>query len=90
MDESVIPAYEYEENWTNPVLGVKYALDRTQFLPVMDEYYGYLGWDPETGWPMRERLAELGIEDVHAPMVAGAVRAREVTPPWPESKPIPL
>ena len=89
MDESVITAYEYEENWTNPVLGEKYALDRTQFLPVMDEYYGHLGWDPKTGWPTRERLAELGIEAVHAPMVAGAERAREVTPEWPETTPIP-
>ena len=88
MDESVLPAYEYEENWENPVLGEKYALDREQFLPIMDDYYRFLGWDPETGWPTRQRLAGLGLEDVYAPMVEGADRAREVRPEWPKPAPI--
>jgi len=84
MDESVLPSYEYEENWANPLIGEKQSLDRQQFLPVMDDYYRRLGWDPETGWPTRARMAELGIEDLYEPMVAGAQSARERRPEWPE------
>jgi aldehyde:ferredoxin oxidoreductase len=77
MDERVLPAYEYPENWTNPLLGERHALDREQFKPVMDDYYRCQGWDPETGWPTEERLAELGMPDVYGPMVEGAKRCRE-------------
>ena len=90
MDEMVLPSYEYLENWANPVLGERYALDREQFKPVMDDYYGYQGWDAETGWPTRERLAELGMEDVYEPMVAGARRAKEELPEPPRAEPVPL
>jgi len=84
MDESVLPAFEYEENWVNPILDKKHALDREQFLPVMDDYYRLLGWDVETGWPTEERLAELGLADIYDPMVNGAKSARERRPAWPE------
>jgi aldehyde:ferredoxin oxidoreductase len=90
MDEMVLPSYEYLENWANPLLGERYALDREQFRPVMDDYYGYQGWDVETGWPTRERLAELGIEDAYEPMVAGARRAKEELPEPPRAEPVPL
>jgi len=84
MDETVLPAYEYQENWVNPVAGEKKALDRAQFAPVMDEYYRCLGWDVRTGWPTPERLNELGLGDVHQPMIDGAVQAVEQRPAWPE------
>jgi len=28
---------------------------------MLDEYYRLRGWDPETGWPTREKLAELSL-----------------------------
>ena len=90
MDESVLPSFEYEENWVNPVLGEKYALDRERFRPVHDAYYGYLGWDPETGWPTREKLVELGIEEVHDPMLAGAEKAKETRPEFPKAERVEL
>jgi hypothetical protein len=52
-------------------------LDREQFKPVMDEFYTLYGWDPISGWPTRERLHELGMDEVYAPMVEGAIGARE-------------
>jgi aldehyde:ferredoxin oxidoreductase len=90
MDESVLPSFEYLENWTNPLLGERYALDRVQFKPVMDEYYQHQGWDVETGWPTEERLAELGMPDAYEPMVEGARRAKEALPEPPRAKPVPL
>jgi len=89
MDESVMQAFEYEENWSNPFLGRKHRLDREQFGTVMDEYYRLLGWDPETGWPTRQRLTELGLRSVRELMVAGAARAleeRDRSPEWASSK----
>jgi len=80
MDEMVLPSFEYPESWTSPVLGGRQALDRKQFEPVMDEYYALLGWDVESGWPTQARLAELGIEGVHEPMVEGARRAKAELP----------
>jgi aldehyde:ferredoxin oxidoreductase len=88
MDERVLPAFEYEENWENPLLGLKFKLDRAQFKPVMDDYYACLGWDAATGWPTPERLQALGLDDVHEPMVAGARRAQEALPPLPAPEPV--
>jgi aldehyde:ferredoxin oxidoreductase len=34
--------------------------------PMLDEYYALRGWDLSMGWPMGERLAELGLEDAKA------------------------
>jgi aldehyde:ferredoxin oxidoreductase len=89
MDETVLPSFEYLENWVNPLLGERHALDREQFEPVMHEFYTLQGWDPSTGWPTRERLAELGIEEVYEPMVEGATQAREELPPPPVAEPVP-
>ena len=89
MDEMVLPSYEYLENWTNPLLGKRYALDPQQFRPVMDEYYAHLGWDVQSGWPTRERLADLGLQEVYEPMVAGAAVARAELPPPPAAQPVP-
>ena len=89
LDESVLPSFEYPENWQNPLLEKRYALDRAAFKPVADDYYRYLGWDVQTGWPTQPRLDELGLSDVYAPMVAGAGRAREALPPPPEPGVVP-
>jgi aldehyde:ferredoxin oxidoreductase len=80
MDEMVLPYFERTEPGQNPFLAERHALDREQFRPVMDEFYALHGWDPETGWPTRQRLGELGLEDVYEPMVEGASRARTAGP----------
>jgi aldehyde:ferredoxin oxidoreductase len=77
MDELVLPYFEETELYQSPFLDRRYGLDREQFKPVMDEFYALYGWDPESGWPTRERLRELGMDEVYGPMVGGAGRARE-------------
>ena len=74
----VLPYFEQTEPVQSPFLEKRYSLDREQFRPVMDEFYGLHGWDPESGWPTRARLHELGLGDVYGPMIDGAARA---TPP---------
>jgi len=76
-DEMVLPYFEQTELYQSPFLKKSYGLDREQFKPVADEFYALHGWDAETGWPTRERLCELDLEDVYEPMVAGASKARE-------------
>ena len=89
MDEMVLPSFEYVENWQNPLLEERYILDRQQFKPVMDEYYGLQGWEVENGWPTRGRLTDLGMPDVYEPMVDGARRAKAVLPEPPLAQPVP-
>jgi aldehyde:ferredoxin oxidoreductase len=31
---------------------------------AVEQYYRLRGWDPETGWPTRKKLRELGLEDI--------------------------
>jgi aldehyde:ferredoxin oxidoreductase len=31
--------------------------------PMLNEYYCLRGWDLETGWPLEEKLRELGLEE---------------------------
>jgi aldehyde:ferredoxin oxidoreductase len=90
MDEMVLPSFEYRENWQNPHLPERYALERDKFVPVMDDYYAVRGWDVRTGWPTREHLERVGLEDVYEPMVAGAAAARERLPEPPQAEPVPL
>jgi len=85
MDESILPAFEYEENWQNSLLEAKYALDRDAFRPVADEYYRLLGWDVKTGRPTRQRLEDLGIGEVYDPMMTGAAQAERRRESSPES-----
>jgi len=63
-DETVIPYFETPEYWQNPLLGERQALDRAQFLRLMDDYYELRGWDRVTGRPTLARLKELGLVDV--------------------------
>ena len=44
-----------------PLAGI--ALDNEAML---SDYYSYLGWNPKSGWPTRERLQQLGLSDVAA------------------------
>ncbi|MFH1085940.1 MAG: aldehyde ferredoxin oxidoreductase C-terminal domain-containing protein, partial [Chloroflexota bacterium] len=88
MDERVLPSFEYDENWVNPEINERKALDRKQFDPVFDAYLRRLGYDVATGWPTPERLASLGLGDVHAPMVAGAAAAKARLPELPPVAPV--
>lgn len=88
MDERVLPAFEYDENWVNPELGARQRLDRERFMPVMDEYYRLRGWDVQSGWPTSERLEALGVGDAYEPMVAGAQAAAARLPQLPPQPPI--
>lgn len=45
---------------TGPTAGVHYTPE--QFEHMKDAYYGYAGWDPETGNPSPEKLAALGLD----------------------------
>ncbi|MCP4538494.1 MAG: hypothetical protein GY832_15265 [Chloroflexi bacterium] len=71
-DELVLPYFEQGEPYQNPFLEKCHTLDREQFEPIVDEFYALHGWDTENGWPTRERLHELEMEDVYQPMVDGA------------------
>jgi aldehyde:ferredoxin oxidoreductase len=73
-DEMILPHFERDEMFANPVLGVKQGLDREQFAPVMDEFYTQHGWNPATARPTRETMAELGMGELYEPMVEGARR----------------
>lgn len=48
------------------------VLDREKFEQMKDEYYVQRGWDPKSGIPTREKLTELGLEDVIADIPAEA------------------
>ena len=90
MDEMVLPSYEYPENWVNPVLDQRYALDRARFEAFVDDYYRCQRWDVVTGQPTRERLVELGVAEMYEPMVEGAARAVDQLPKVPPAEPVPL
>jgi hypothetical protein len=70
-DEMVLPYFEETEIYQSAFLEKRYGLDRDKFKPVMDEFYALHGWDAENGWPTRERLRELGLDDVYEPMAEG-------------------
>jgi aldehyde:ferredoxin oxidoreductase len=72
MDEMVLPYFERTEPYQNPFLDRRNALDRAQFRPVVDEFYGLHSWDTARGWPTREHLRELDMEHVYQPMIEGA------------------
>ena len=40
------------------------VLDKAKFEGMKDEYYALRGWDPKTGIPTSEKLAELGLSAV--------------------------
>ncbi len=77
-DDMVLPYFEQKELYQSPFQEKRHGLDREQFKPLMDEFYALHGWDVENGWPTRERLHKLDLEDVYEPMVDGASKAKEV------------
>jgi aldehyde:ferredoxin oxidoreductase len=40
------------------------VLDREKFEQMKDEYYELRGWDKKTGFPTKEKLIDLGLQDV--------------------------
>jgi aldehyde:ferredoxin oxidoreductase len=74
-DELVLPYFERTEPYQSPFLDRRCGLDRAQFGPVVDEFYRLHGWDVEMGWPTRERMRALDVEDLYEPMVEGARQA---------------
>ena len=76
-DELALPYFEQPELRPSPFLQTRYGLDCDQFRPVVDEFYALQGWDAERGWPRPDRLRQIGLDDVHGPMVEGASRAIE-------------
>ncbi len=59
------PARFYEEPMPEgPTKGA--ILSRNTIQGLLDEYYSLRGWNVERGIPTRERLAELGLDDVAA------------------------
>ncbi|MBN1400202.1 MAG: hypothetical protein JXA74_05155 [Anaerolineae bacterium] len=87
-DERVLPSFEYEENWVNPEIGERKALERDKFDPVMDAYLRRLGWDVASGWPTESKLRSLGLDEVYAAMVAGARAAQARLPELPPVPPV--
>ncbi len=55
-----LPARLYEPLPDGPTKGR--AVPKERFEQMLDEYYGLMGWDPETGFPTKGKLAELGLE----------------------------
>ncbi|MBN1935724.1 MAG: hypothetical protein JW934_13735 [Anaerolineae bacterium] len=88
MDERVIPYFEYEENWTNPLVGKPMRLEREKFLPILEDYYRLRGWDVSTGWPTQACLDSLGLDGVHAQMVEGAQTAQTRLSRLPPEQPV--
>ena len=59
----------------NPLRKGKYEgamLDREKFEQMKDEYYEQRGWNKETGLPTKEKLADLGLEDIAGNLHKGA------------------
>jgi aldehyde:ferredoxin oxidoreductase len=79
MDESILPYFEEPELHQSAYLDRRYGLDRSQFAPVLDQFYALHGWDTDHGWPTQARLDELGLSDVYRPMLDGAAGDRRRT-----------
>ncbi|TAK34156.1 MAG: hypothetical protein EPO21_10480 [Chloroflexota bacterium] len=61
--------YSISGNWApgrdgEPFQKTGAVVDREKFEALKTEFYGYRGWDPETGLQTRARLRELELEDV--------------------------
>lgn len=63
-----LPVYENGEWRYDFCLGRK--LDRKKFEDWKSRYYEFEGWDPKTGWPKKETLTKLGLDDVATELAA--------------------
>jgi aldehyde:ferredoxin oxidoreductase len=52
------------QDLTHPAFTDGIELDLKKFWPMLDRYYELRGWNPANGWPTREKLTELGLDDV--------------------------
>ncbi len=71
------PKRFYTEGISNgPAAGA--VLSRKAVKKTLDEYYELRGWDKKTGAPTREKLEELGLEDIAANLERiGLIRTRK-------------
>jgi aldehyde:ferredoxin oxidoreductase len=58
------PARFYEEPITGGPFKGETMLSRENMIKMLDEYYEVRGWDIKTSIPTKEKLIELGLEDV--------------------------
>jgi aldehyde:ferredoxin oxidoreductase len=58
-EEDRLPQRVYEPIESGPKKGVR--MDRSRTEEAMRVYYRMRDWDPNTGWPSREKLVELGL-----------------------------
>jgi aldehyde:ferredoxin oxidoreductase len=52
-------------------------LDKTRFEEFKTQYYKLEGWDPATGWPMRNTLESLGLAYVAEALKEKQLKSRE-------------
>ncbi len=55
-----LPSRLHEPLAGGPLKGV--AIDKAQFQAFMEMYYEAMGWNPQTGYPTKGKLAELGLD----------------------------
>lgn len=60
--DDVVPEREFQKDIGGPHKGV--YLDKDKFEKAKDEYYVLRGWDIKTGYPTKETLTALGLNDV--------------------------
>ena len=58
--EDLLPNRLYEPIIDGPSSGA--CVDRDRFPKILKQYYGLMGWDPDTGNPTEGKLMELGLE----------------------------
>lgn len=58
--DDILPDRLYEPMPDGPSKGLH--VDRELFPQMLGQYYGVMGWDPETGNPVPGKLMELGLE----------------------------
>ena len=57
-----LPSRLYQPLEKGPSAGYHFTIE--EFAGGLDEFYALRGWDPETGWPTKGKLLELGLEGV--------------------------
>ena len=63
-DEKVIPYFQKEEWWPNPLFDGKHlGADTGAFQALLSEFYHLRRWSVETGRPTYTALEQLGLED---------------------------
>lgn len=66
LDEAVIPHFQ----WPEKTDGTHLSADAGEFRELLDRYYDLRGWDRVRGWPTRQKLLELGLEEAAATLDA--------------------